>query len=137
LSSITVGATDEDDRIAYFGVAPHPTTGAPYVYASNTGSCVDLFAPGLGLTATSRTGEIDYNWGGTSAAAPIVAGMAALALARFGAVSPGMVENYILQTAMKNVVQNSLQAGVAPMIDGTPNNLVYRIGPGKRRACCW
>ena len=60
--SITVGATDEQDRRAGF---------------SNYGPEIDLVAPGTNIATISRTGTLQ-KWWGTSFAAPQVAGVCAL-----------------------------------------------------------
>lgn len=128
-SAITVAASDRNDRVSFFGIAPDGQT-----FASNTGQCVDVFAPGgPGLVAQGYN-SVDENWQGTSAAAPIVSGLAALTLARFGNITPGMVETYIHENSTKNIIRDNPDAPA--MLSSTPNNLVYQILPGKRRACC-
>ncbi|KAI5185368.1 cerevisin [Nematocida homosporus] len=63
-SAITVGAIDRTDDIAIF---------------SNTGKCVDLFAPGVEITSAYANGTTRV-LSGTSMAAPYVTGLAALYL---------------------------------------------------------
>ncbi len=88
--AITVGATTASDARASY---------------SNYGSCVDLFAPGSGITSawfTSDTAAATLS--GTSMASPHVAGVVALA-------GSGVVGN-----ATPNVVSNAA---------GSPNRLLY------------
>jgi subtilisin family serine protease len=63
-TALTVGATDRTDAPASF---------------SNYGGCVDLFAPGVGITSAWYTGGSN-TISGTSMATPHVAGVAALYL---------------------------------------------------------
>jgi subtilisin family serine protease len=72
---LTVSATDATDALASW---------------SNTGSNVDLSAPGVQIETTVRGGG--YGWGsGTSFAAPIVAGVAALVIS----VNPGLTASQV------------------------------------------
>jgi hypothetical protein len=88
-------------------------------FDSNTGPCLDLFAPGY---------QIESFWGsngnvknGTSFAAPHVAGAAALYLADHVGDAPAKVEAAILAAATKGILTN-----IDP---GSPNRLL-RIPPG-------
>ncbi len=75
---IVVGATDLGDRLATF---------------SNTGSCVDLVAPGVGLNLPSAASDTARSPAdGTALAAAHVAGTAALLLEQFPDATPGQVE---------------------------------------------
>jgi subtilisin family serine protease len=90
--AITVGATSIDDNRAGF---------------SNFGSCVDIFAPGDGITAawiggTSTTKTIS----GTSMASPHVAGAAALFLAGNAEATPAQVQDGLVGCASSDVVQD-------------------------------
>ena len=67
---ITVSATDANDAVASF---------------SNTGNSIDLSAPGVNIPTTMKGGGYGYATG-TSASAPIVAGVAALMIS----VNPGL-----------------------------------------------
>ncbi len=73
---VTVAATDGRNRAAHF---------------SNYGSCVDVWAPGVGILSTRRGGGMEVKTG-TSMASPHVAGAAALRLSRARAMSPVRVE---------------------------------------------
>ncbi|KAI8472131.1 MAG: peptidase S8/S53 domain-containing protein [Monoraphidium minutum] len=75
--AVTVGATTNKDRRASY---------------SNHGKCVDVYAPGSGITSAFSVGKCpkgDPNcmvtWSGTSMAAPHVAGVAALVWSQLGA----------------------------------------------------
>ncbi|GLW90641.1 S8 family serine peptidase [Actinokineospora globicatena] len=107
--AITVGSTSEDDARSSF---------------SNTGTCVDLFAPGDGITSawtgySSATNTIS----GTSMAAPHVAGAAALLLAVDPATAPAQVASHIALDATAGKVTD---AGT-----GSPNRLLV-VGTGSR-----
>jgi subtilisin family serine protease len=82
---VTVGATDENDEEASF---------------SNFGVCVNMWGPGVEVTAPwlmSEGGLITAS--GTSFASPYVAGAAALLLSRAPTWSPPLVELLLLLTA--------------------------------------
>jgi serine protease len=105
-NAITVGSTQSNDARSSF---------------SNFGTCLDLFAPGSGITSawwTSTTASAVLD--GTSMASPHVAGAAALYLATNTGASPAAVRNAIVGSATANVVGN---AGT-----GSPNLLLYSLG---------
>ena len=106
--AVTVGAVDEQGARAFFLLGG----------ASNFGPCVDLFAPGTNILAARWTGQFLY--GGTSAASPIVAGVAARFLSRSGNafVSPEVVENHVRSNASPTRVSGSF-----PVV--TAQNLVF------------
>jgi subtilisin family serine protease len=106
-NAITVGATTTLDARASY---------------SNRGTCVDLFAPGSSITSAWNTGATASNTiGGTSMAAPHVAGVAALILASNPTASPAAVAASIVSKATPNrLVAASI--GV-----GSPNLLLFSL----------
>lgn len=103
--AITVGATDAEDRRARF---------------SNHGPCVDLWAPGVGITSawkdsTTATARAS----GTSMAAPHAAGVAALILARGTARTPAQVAAELLLSAVPDRI-TGLPAGTPNLLLHTP-----------------
>jgi subtilisin family serine protease len=80
---MTVGATDADDAEASW---------------SNDGPCVDIWAPGVGIVSTSRSGGTT-TMSGTSMASPHVAGGAALYLSTLASSSPSSVEGMLRSLA--------------------------------------
>jgi subtilisin family serine protease len=101
--AITVGATQSNDfRPAW----------------SNYGTCLDIFAPGVGIkSAWIGSNTASNTISGTSMASPHVAGAAALYLSAFPAATPATVTTALLANATVGVVGN---AGV-----GSPNRLLY------------
>ena len=102
-SAITVGATDLADYRASF---------------SNYGTCLDLFAPGQGITAawiSSTTAAAIAD--GTSMAAPHVAGVAGLYLEAYPTATPATVSAALVGNATANKIPNP---GV-----GSPNLVLY------------
>ncbi len=102
-NAITVGATWQIDARAQF---------------SNYGPCIDLFAPGYeivsaGIASDSATRMLN----GTSMAAPLVAGVAAIYRAANPSANPA---------AVAEAIGNAATAGIVTNIDGTsPNKLLY------------
>jgi subtilisin family serine protease len=88
--AITVGATEDTDaRAAY----------------SNVGNCVDIFAPGTGITSAWYTDDTATNTiSGTSMATPHVAGAAALVLGGNPAATPAEVGDALAGAALTDVV---------------------------------
>ncbi|MFG2295491.1 S8 family serine peptidase [Streptomyces sp. NPDC048603] len=99
--AVTVGASDTEDRRAAF---------------SNHGSCVDLFAPGMGVvSAWPGAPTASRAMSGTSMAAPQAAGAAALVLAARPAATPREVAAAIV-------------AGAVPdRLAGVPSNTANRL----------
>jgi subtilisin family serine protease len=107
----TVAASDQSDARASF---------------SNFGPCVDLFAPGVGITsAWNATNNATNVLSGTSMAAPHVAGAAALYLEGHPTAKPGMVNYALLATAGRGLVSNP--GGATPNL--LAHSRLFTLGP--------
>lgn len=103
--ALTVGATDRTDTRASF---------------SNYGSCLDLFAPGVGILSAWYTSPTATNTlSGTSMATPHVTGVAALYLETHPTATPSQVAAAILNGASLYRVYNP-----GPR---SPNRLLYSL----------
>ena len=103
-NAITVAATAEADERALY---------------SNWGPCVDLFAPGNAVTSSGNSSDSSTRvLSGTSMAAPLVAGVAAVYRASNPSASP---------SAVAQAINAATTLGVVTNIDGTssPNKLLY------------
>jgi subtilisin family serine protease len=101
--ALSVNASDRNDARASF---------------SNFGTCTDLFAPGVSITAPWHTGTTATNTiSGTSMASPHVAGAAALYLAANPSATPAQVHSAIVNAATPNKISNP---GT-----GSPNRLLF------------
>ena len=104
-AAITVGATDSSDKRASY---------------SDFGTCVDIFAPGSGITSDWYTSDTATNTiSGTSMASPHVAGVAALYLQTNPTANFGEVWNAIRNSSTRNRVTGP---GT-----GSPNRLLYSL----------
>lgn len=98
--AFTVSASDIRDTKASF---------------SSYGPCVDIWAPGVDITSTSRTGGTAV-YSGTSMACPHVAGAAALIASR-GITSPAEIRDTLIAESTENAL-----SGVP---SGTVNRLLF------------
>ena len=103
-NAITVGATAQADDRALF---------------SNYGSCIDVFAPGYEIISAGNASDTAIRQlNGTSMAAPLVAGAAAI----YRGANPSASSTTVIQAVL-----NAATAGVVTNIAGTgsPNKLLY------------
>jgi subtilisin family serine protease len=101
VQAIGSGATNRSDQRAFF---------------SNTGECVDIFAPGQDITS-AKVGGGSQVLSGTSMASPHVAGVAALCIQ----ANPGASTDEIKACVVGRATEDALtQIG-----DGSPNRLLY------------
>lgn len=100
---VTVAASDSSDRQASF---------------SNYGSCVDLYAPGVGIMSTYHTSSTTTaSMSGTSMAAPHAAGAAAVLLSQNPALTPAQVAGSLVSNATTGVITGATA--------GTPNRMLF------------
>src|SRR3954454_2726269 len=91
------------------------------------GRCVDVLAPGRFVSTLDKDGSMMSGFG-TSFAAPLVSGVAAMHMERYGLTnSPGSIEGIIKDAGTVGVITGFLY--------GAPNLLLYNSVP-RRRACC-
>ena len=106
-AALTIGASDRQDARASF---------------SNYGSCVDWFAPGVGITSAWNSGDnATLTASGTSMASPHTAGVAAIYLESNPGASPSAVAAAIRDAATKGVVSGALSAN---------NHLLFNLATG-------
>jgi subtilisin family serine protease len=105
-SATTVAASTRDDARASY---------------SNWGSCVDLYAPGSGITSAWYQSDAQLNTiSGTSMASPHVAGVGALYRAANPGASPAAVDAAIKAAATQGKITGNRR--------GTPNLLLFANG---------
>lgn len=85
-------------------------------FFSNTGLCVDVFAPGLDITSANRGGGSRV-LSGTSMATPHAAGVAALCLERHPGSTPAEIERCVIDNATPDRLR-----GIGA---DSPNRLIY------------
>ncbi|CAB4911456.1 unannotated protein [freshwater metagenome] len=112
-NAITVGATDSTDRRANF---------------SNFGTCLDIFAPGVGITSSVIGSNIATAvYGGTSMASPHVAGAAALLLEATPTATPAQIQSALVTASTCAVVTDA--------VTGSPNRLLATSTAGAPIVC--
>lgn len=110
-TAITVGATTISDARASY---------------SNFGKCLDVFAPGSGITSTWNTGDGATNTiSGTSMAAPHVAGVAALASQSLASGSAPTYDANFVNAVTQRVISTASVSKVSSAGSGSPNLLLY------------
>lgn len=77
--------------ISYNGKRKNLSTPDGGDWSSNYDYTLDVMAPGVFIPATDVSGDYDFSFGGTSAAAPQVAGVAALILSKY----PDLPQEYV------------------------------------------
>ena len=102
---ITVGGTDKADHRAMFGTKPGDTAG------SNYGNDVDIAAPAIGIHST-MPGEKYDSYNGTSAAAPQVAGVAALIKTLNPQYTPDQILSDLTKSAQPYTADQYLGKGI-------------------------
>lgn len=114
-SALTVGATTSTDARASY---------------SNYGACVDIFAPGSSITSDWNTSSTATNTiSGTSMASPHVTGAAALALQANPGATPTAIGWFLVSSATPN--------RIGSVGSGSPNLLLYSVGPGTATEPPW
>jgi subtilisin family serine protease len=116
--AITVGATDRTDARAGW---------------SNYGSCVDLFAPGTDIATTGHDSDTaTTRVSGTSLAAPIAAGAAALYLADHPTATPGQVHDALVNCAATDAISNLRSGSPNRLLNTQCNKPITVSNPGRQ-----
>lgn len=106
--ALIVGATTRENTIADF---------------SNWGGCVDLFAPGLHNIATVPYSDRYSEFSGTSAAAPLVSGIAALLLESDPTLNAQELRQRILEATASGSLHGAKVAESTNRLAQIPNNI--------------
>jgi len=116
-AAITVGATDKQDKRAYF---------------SNYGECLDIYGPGVQIKSTTNQNNVgEKTLSGTSMACPHVSGVLAVILGDNPSMSPAQAEALLKSTAGKGMVQDA-KAGSPNLI---LNSMFVAQCTDKHRQC--
>ncbi|MDT5039160.1 MAG: hypothetical protein QOE51_145 [Actinoplanes sp.] len=117
-AAITVGATDHNDGRVGF---------------SNYGSCVDIFAPGVDIATTSWSGDTATTTAsGTSLAAPLVTGAAAVYLSAHPTATPEQVRDALLACAGSNLISNAGAGSPNRLLTATCGSSIRLTNPGRQ-----
>ena len=128
---INTGAVNNDRAIWHYSFQMSSTF--LYKKGSNYGECVDVFAPGTHIYGASHYSSKTYTQQtGTSAAAPLTAGVAAILLQLFPTATPAEVKEKIIKYSKKNVLNFSKVP--QPYRNSTPNRLLQI--PSEYRTHC-
>ena len=128
---VAAAGNERDDACKY---SPASTTGVITVggsakgdslyYSTNGGSCVDVFAPGSEVTASSyRCDTCSVTYSGTSMATPIVSGSVAIHLQKNPKLTPSQVKDKIIQDSLKNKL--NYDGMIDALKNLTSNRLLY------------
>ena len=91
---------------------------------SNFGSCVDLHAPGVNVISASNQGDAEYSvLSGTSMAAPVVSGLAAMVLDDNPTLTPQQVRDLLIGTCITSTRVRSPFIDVSGLIAAGPGEV--------------